>query len=147
MIVNGSDAALVLDAELLGELERRWRDQGWPGVDWLQPGLDDGEIDAMTSPLGLRLPLEARRWWGWRDGLVLPEDAAREQHVFGGPGFVYLSLSGAVHQYKMMRDTAKSLVDSGPDVIAEDEFWQASEGRWDRDYEAIAPEREVTRLV
>ncbi len=31
------------------------------------PGLSDAEMDALTDPLGLRLPPEARAWWGWHD--------------------------------------------------------------------------------
>jgi cell wall assembly regulator SMI1 len=201
MTISGSEAPPVLAAELLGGLERRWRDQGWPGVDWLQPGLDDGEIDATTRPLGLRLPLEARRWWGWHNGLSLPEDARRDQLIFGGPGFVYLSLSGAIDRYTMIRE-----IDAGPvwhptwfpitvavygAVIACDcsdpdaertpirpvhwasgvmgdvkarswgemvTWWldamdhgawryEPSEGRWERDHEALDPELELTRLV
>jgi hypothetical protein len=58
----------VLDDALLDELGGRWRDLGAPISDALRPGLTDAEIGALTAPLGLVLPEEARRWWRWHDG-------------------------------------------------------------------------------
>lgn len=122
MTQDQSDAPL-LDSTLLAALERRWRDQGWAAVAWLRPGLSDEELDAATTPLGLKLPPEARLWWSWHDGVALPDDVTRDQLVFGGPGFVYLSLSAAVRRYEMMRDIAKTLVESDPNAMTQDELW------------------------
>jgi hypothetical protein len=58
----------LLDAGLLAQLEDCWRACGAPVADALRPGLTDDEMDALTAPLGIRLPAEARRWWGWHDG-------------------------------------------------------------------------------
>jgi hypothetical protein len=32
-----------------------------------RPRLADEEMDVLTAPLGLRLPCEARVWWGWHE--------------------------------------------------------------------------------
>jgi hypothetical protein len=58
----------LLTEHLLEELAERWRALRAPIADSLRPGLSDAEMDALVSPLGLRLPHEARVWWGWHDG-------------------------------------------------------------------------------
>lgn len=51
------------------------RSQRAPVVDRLRPGLDPGAVTALLEPLGLGLPEEARRWWGWHDGATAaPQD-------------------------------------------------------------------------
>jgi hypothetical protein len=119
-----TSGAPLLDGPLLVALESRWRGQGWPGLERRRRGLREKEIDAATSPLGLRLPLEARRWWGWHDGLSVAPDMPRKDHELGGPGFVYLTLADAVDVYTRMRGIAKELAaTSGPDTIEADGLW------------------------
>lgn len=53
--------------------------QGAPVVDLLAPGLSDREMDELTAPLGMRLPDEARTWWGHYNGApVRPGDESRD---------------------------------------------------------------------
>jgi hypothetical protein len=117
--------APLLDADLLAVLESRWRDQRWPGLERRRPGLRDDEIDAGTAPLGLRLPLEARRWWGWHDGIAIAPGDLRKQHEFGGPGFVYLTLAAAVELYAEMRRIANEVAGPG-EPLSQDELWDPS---------------------
>lgn len=81
--------APLLNRELLEELEGRWELQGVPVKP--HPGLEEREIDAMTSPLGLRLPVEARTWWGWQNGA---------SGALFGPGRTLLSLENAIELYE-----------------------------------------------
>jgi hypothetical protein len=41
---------------------------GFPTVERLRPGLSDDEMDTLTQPLGITLPLEARIWWRRQNG-------------------------------------------------------------------------------
>ncbi len=50
----------LLSEAPLKELERRWREQDEIIASALRVGLDDSAIDALTKPLGFRLPAEAR---------------------------------------------------------------------------------------
>ena len=61
--------APVLTADLLETLERGWARQSAPVMEHLRPGLSPERIDDLTAPVGLRLPVEARIWWGWHDGV------------------------------------------------------------------------------
>lgn len=86
------DGPRLLNPELLDELEFRWREQGAFVANALRPGLSDDDIDRLTEPAGLTLPLEARRWWGWHDGAdpQIPGIAAEL-----GPAKAFLSLAEA----------------------------------------------------
>jgi hypothetical protein len=85
----------LLSTRRLAQLEDRWRNMGAPIVDHLQPGLSDKVMDELTAPLGLRLPHEARVWWGWHNGV--PADAVRrhDQRTVGVT-WPYLPLAEAV---------------------------------------------------
>lgn len=54
---------------LLVAWESEWRSQGANIAAALRPGLSDEQILAVTTPLGMHLPLEARIWWRWHDGV------------------------------------------------------------------------------
>lgn len=58
----------MLDAELLEQLESRWRAAGATTLQRMAPGISDDEIDRIAAPLGFRLPEEARRLYRWHDG-------------------------------------------------------------------------------
>jgi hypothetical protein len=100
--LTGPSPAPLLDIQLLDALEARWRAHGLPLLDRLRPGLTDDEMDTLTAPLGLRLPLEARRWWGWHDGVSSADVYnAREREV--GVGMQFLPLGEAVELYRSLR--------------------------------------------
>jgi hypothetical protein len=65
--------------------------------------------------VGIRLPREARLWWGWHDGAG-PQDAY-EHAAELGPGKQFLSLSQAVQQCQENRAIMLELYqdDYGPD--------------------------------
>lgn len=92
-----------LDQNLCEQLKQRWILQGAPLVEHLRAGLGVTEIDALTSPLGLRIPIEARRWWGWHDGAGGGTDPLLGKL---GPGREFLSLSQAVDEYEQRRRMA-----------------------------------------
>jgi hypothetical protein len=90
----------LLDDAILTELERRWRDQGAFVAHALRPGLIDAEMDRLTSSVGLRLPGEARRWWGWHDGAE-PQYPGVVTEL--GPQRAFLSLAEAVTECQRIR--------------------------------------------
>lgn len=115
-------AARLLDGESLDALERRWRESGWRGLERLRPGLTEEQMDAITAPLGLHLPVEARRWWGWHDGIASAGPGS--QAVFGGRGLRYLTLDDAVAIYEERREIAATLaVDGEPVGRGQDDWW------------------------
>jgi SMI1/KNR4 family protein SUKH-1 len=90
-------APRILTLDLLVELEGLWGKGGAPVLEHLRPGLASDEIDTLTEPLGVRLPTEARTWWGWHDGVAgsVPLGAHREL----GPGLPFLPLEEAAALY------------------------------------------------
>ena len=75
-------------------------------LNYLRPGLTDAEMDALTEPLGIVLPEEARVWWGWHDGT----DPHFIDPIQGGkfamlaPGRIFLSLGDGVKQCQSLRE-------------------------------------------
>jgi hypothetical protein len=95
----------MLTVDQLVQLKRRWEKLGLVGVlDHLRPGLTDAEMDALTEPLGIVLPDEARVWWGWHDGTdPLGIDPIRgEQFAMLAPGRIFLPLGHAVRHCQML---------------------------------------------
>jgi cell wall assembly regulator SMI1 len=92
----------MLDEQLLKQLKRRWKEQGAPIAAALRPGLTDDEMDRLTSPIGLRLPREARRWWGWHDG-ASPQIPGRDVAAEIGPRMAFLPLADAVSECRRIR--------------------------------------------
>jgi cell wall assembly regulator SMI1 len=82
----------TLDQSLLERLEASWRKEGAEIADALAPGLTESEIDGLVEPLGLRLPKEARLWWGWHNGVTV--ETARGWDI--GPDIGFFSLAQAV---------------------------------------------------
>jgi hypothetical protein len=83
----------------LARLRRVWAAQGAPLVERLRPGLSMERIDELTRPLGLRLPVEARTWWGWHDGVDVELGIAYEL----GPSLAFLPLDRAVALCRLAR--------------------------------------------
>lgn len=84
---SGSDGPRLVDRELLEALEQRWRDQG-AAISWhVQVGLPEEEMQAIVSPLGIRLPGEALAWWGGHDGV--PMSAGRSARARPGIGIFF----------------------------------------------------------
>lgn len=53
---------------LVCDFRRIWSQSGASIAHSLQPGLSDVEMDALTDPLGFRIPEELRGWWGEHNG-------------------------------------------------------------------------------
>jgi hypothetical protein len=116
-------AGPLLTEGLLEELAERWRAAGAPIADSLRPGLSDAEMDALVAPLGLRLPHEARVWWGWHDG-ARPSDRLGVSWELG-PGFGFFSLGEAVALYHEMRELFRDIwADEDPGMV--DYWWRPS---------------------
>jgi hypothetical protein len=65
----------MLTTHQIDRLVDALRQQGAPVVDLLAPGLSDRQMDELTAPLDIRLPDEARTWWGHYNGApVRPGD-------------------------------------------------------------------------
>jgi hypothetical protein len=97
----------MLMVDQLAQLELRWVKLGLVGVlDHLRPGLTDAEMDALTEPLGIVLPEEARVWWGWHDGTnpLVIDPIQGEKFAMLAPGRIFLPLSNAVRQCRMLRE-------------------------------------------
>jgi cell wall assembly regulator SMI1 len=113
-----------LDEHLLSELEARWRAQTAPIAERLTPGLSNEEINAITGPLGVRLPAEARLWWQWHNGVPRSAVTLRAQRTIGGAYYEYLPLEEAATGYRQLREIAAEVV-SSPEQHADD-FWHPS---------------------
>jgi hypothetical protein len=90
----------MLTVRLLEQFATRLRSQGVPAIDVAQPGLTDQTMQELVSPLGLTLPLEARVWWGWRNGVPETAGAGRTEI---GPGRKWLPLDEAVAECSQIR--------------------------------------------
>lgn len=90
----------LLTAERLEVLASALRERGFPIVERLRPGLTEVQMDALTGPLGLSLPVEARVWWGWHDGATAAGPATI------GPGWWFAPLATCVDSYRELRDIA-----------------------------------------
>jgi hypothetical protein len=98
---NGNAPLLTL--KLLTRLEEAWAAQGALIAGNDTPGLSDDEMDEITAALGLSLPLEARVWWGWHDGVPWRPSGEPTPERELGPGIQYLPLRDAVADYLMDR--------------------------------------------
>jgi hypothetical protein len=97
----------MLTTERLEQLKLRWEKLGLVGVlDYLRPALTDAEMDALTEPLGIVLPDEARVWWGWHDGTnpLGIHPIRGEQFAMLAPGRIFLPLGHAVQQCQRLRE-------------------------------------------
>ncbi len=86
--------------ELVAGFERDWRRVGATIARSLRPGLSDPEMDAVTLPLGIRLPEELRGWWGTHDGATLDNGGSRFTFSFAE----WLSLTDASQATRIARD-------------------------------------------
>jgi hypothetical protein len=114
---------MLLDRYLLGDLEARWRAQSAPIVERLTSGLTSEDIDAITAPLGVRLPAEARQWWQWHNGVPSAYGDRRVLRTIGGPYYEYIPLEEAATEYRQLREIAAAVA-SAPRHA--DDFWHPS---------------------
>jgi hypothetical protein len=63
-------------------------------------------MDALTEPLGIVLPEEARVWWGWHDGTdpLFIDPIQGEKFAMLAPGRIFLSLGHAVEHCMGLRE-------------------------------------------
>jgi hypothetical protein len=101
------DQPVILSADLLEELAARWRAQGMPIIESLRPGLGDAEMDALTEPLDITLPREARTWWGWHDGAASRTSGVGSANL--GPLRLFAPLSDAVRATAETRDIMRGV--------------------------------------
>lgn len=97
----------MLTVDQLAQLKLRGEKVGLVGVlDHLRPGLTDAEMDALTRPLGIVLPEEARVWWGWHDGTdpISVDPIRGGQFAMLAPGRIFLSLGRAVRRCQRWRE-------------------------------------------
>ena len=112
---------------MLAQLEAAWAAQGAPIVDHLAPGLTDGEMSEIMSALGLRLPVEARAWWGWHDGVLWRAGGAATPERALGPGLEYMPLRDAVEDYLLDRKVF-SEVEGDPEPFRPAAYFPISRG-------------------
>lgn len=98
-----NEAPELLSTGVLDQLLRRWRDAGaQPLIDATRNGLTNEQMARRVSHLGLKLPVEARVWWAWRDG-ISAEDARAVGTRNVGPGMRFYPLDEAVRTYEETR--------------------------------------------
>jgi len=116
---------VLLHTDLLEELAARWRAQRAPIADGLRPGLSDAEIDALTGPLDLDLPEEARVWWGWHDGVARHPSGLLVYQQMGGIGLPFFSLEEAVARYRSRRSMAVDAATHGRpgEPLSSADYW------------------------
>jgi hypothetical protein len=85
----------LLTRKLLDAYAQRLRSAGLVLPDILLPGVDEAEIDRRTAAIGLRLPQEAKVWFGWQNGT---EPTGFQEQL--GVGIEILSLDDAIALYR-----------------------------------------------
>jgi cell wall assembly regulator SMI1 len=105
--MTDSPGARLLTAELLAALDQRLEELGAPVTQIWRPGLSDDQMDELTGQIGLTLPIEARAWWSWHDGVehgvIVPQPGI-------GDGWVPLSLAEAIDNAIFLRRISTSEV-------------------------------------
>lgn len=90
----------ILDEGILEGFADRLRERGVPTITAAQPGLDDRAMQQAAAQLGLRLPVEATTWWGWRNGVPSATPAASREIA---PGRLWLPLEEALTECVRIR--------------------------------------------
>jgi len=107
---------VILHSGLIERLIGALRAQGVPMVDHLNPGLSDGQMDALVEPLGLSLPAEARAWWGYANGV--PADAPPSINL--SPSWSWAPLEEIVDECRELREIGSEDVLPGePSMFAD----------------------------
>jgi hypothetical protein len=107
----------LLTNELLTQLSDKLEAIGAPVTEHWRPGLQDHEMDAMTSTIGISLSTEARVWWAWHDGVDLARSPAYSSF---GPGWDAYSLAYAIDDAKRMRQIAAMAARDQPEFHNQD---------------------------
>jgi hypothetical protein len=115
--VTESSSPRLLTPALLAQLDRRLDEIGAPVTKRWLPGLDDREMDALSSKIGLSLSAEARTWWSWHDGVKLDRSPTFSSF---GPGWDAFSLSHAVDDAIRMRQIAAATARDTPEFHNQD---------------------------
>lgn len=105
-----------LNAELLRILEAELRAQGAPVVANWRPGLSEPQMNELLDPLPLRLTLEARRWWGWHDGVALPAEALAVERELG-PERDFIPLAEALDGYQDLVSMALTEAEESSELL------------------------------
>lgn len=107
----------------LDKLDEHLRRQGAQIADVLEPGLSEHDIDdAVMDSVGLRLPAEARTWFGWHNGtrrLTLADGCPGAAYL--PTGFTVLSLAQAIDDCRSRRTIARDQESDG--VFTAAEWW------------------------
>lgn len=102
----------ILTAALLQELDRALERIDAPITGLWRPGLTDAEMDALTEPIGIQLPAEARTWWAWHDGVTY--DPQTRLAATLGDGWEVPPLSDAVEDAIRARDLSAQIAAKSP---------------------------------
>lgn len=108
-----------LSRDMLDRFEGLLRVHDAPLSELLRPGLSTEQMDEITTTIGLRLPVEARTWWGWHDGA---ESQENERLRDFGPG-ILLSLDEAVQRWRMRRQVAIDCAEGEDDRWGDPDFY------------------------
>jgi cell wall assembly regulator SMI1 len=109
----------LLDNDVLARLEQELDTQGAPLTTHLRQGVDEHEARRIVSNLGLRLPVEAQRWFAWHDGVGQAEWPPEASLA----GTTLLELADAVQGYQERRETALS---NAPNPQLAETEWNSS---------------------
>jgi hypothetical protein len=113
----------ALGPTLIATYEARLRDLAVPLEEWATPKLTDGQMEDVVASVSLRLPREARTWWGWHNG----SPGYGLAKIAAPVGDKLLSLTEAVEVYNEYRDLAVRLAEPDiPELANPDDRWSAS---------------------
>jgi hypothetical protein len=125
-----NQSEIRLDKHLLARFESALIEVA-PGYEHgLAPGLDSAAIGTITSELPGELPVEARTWWGWRNGLAVTstgELPAGVSDIFGFGNFRLSSLQECVAAYVEMREEAAEMSREEAELFAPADWFPIDE--------------------
>jgi cell wall assembly regulator SMI1 len=90
----------ILDESILYDFAERLRERGVPAITAAQPGLDYDSIEQAATQLELTLPVEARIWWGWHNGVSSTAPTGSREI---GPTRVWLPIEEALAECVRIR--------------------------------------------
>jgi hypothetical protein len=111
--------ALTLTQTALEGFEGALRRAGAPVDEYANPGISEDEIAETLAEIGIAPPVEAKVWWGWRNGVHWEGSES-----LPGPFRDAASVTRSVKRFRSARHNAELV--AAPDDLSADDLWHPS---------------------